>query len=224
MSLNDTDVFKKRLREVFVNLSDHQVEKLAKYRELVCEEQKTQNLTKLLSVEDFLWGHIADCVETIKNIHLEYPVLDLGSGGGVPGIPLAILSEDSEQNTQQWILSESENNKAEFLKRAVSELGLSKKVAVSSERAEKLLKKTPVATVVTRAVGTVSKIYALLRPCSTWNKLLLYKGPGWDKEWLDFQEAYKNKDLNIDLVHDYVLGDKSRRLILLSRQNVPRRT
>lgn len=57
--------------------------------------------------------------------------LDLGSGGGVPGLPLALLWPGSE-----WVLLEASTKRAGFLDEAVSGLGLSSRVTVVAQRAE----------------------------------------------------------------------------------------
>jgi len=94
---------------------------LLRFYELVLRENEVQNLTRLSTPADFYFGHILDVLEFQKSgIGFEYPVLDIGSGAGVPGIVAAILGKGS------WVLSDSEKKKADFLSRTVAELGLSK--------------------------------------------------------------------------------------------------
>lgn len=57
--------------------------------------------------------------------------LDLGSGGGVPGLPLALLWPESE-----WVLLDGSLKRSSFLEEAIDELGLSARVTVVAERAE----------------------------------------------------------------------------------------
>ncbi len=59
------------------------------------------------------------------------PALDLGSGAGLPGLPLALAWSDTT-----WFLLEGGTKRAQFLCEAVGQLGLSKRVAVVAERAE----------------------------------------------------------------------------------------
>ena len=77
-----------------------------------------------------------------------------------------------------------------------------------AKRAEDFLKDSTVETVVARAIAKVGKIYKLIRDCSTWNRLVLFKGPSWDSEWKDFQKKSPYKDeLVIKNTHEYSVGD-----------------
>jgi 16S rRNA (guanine527-N7)-methyltransferase len=57
--------------------------------------------------------------------------MDLGSGGGLPGLPLALVWP-----TTRWVLLDGSRTRAEFLQHAVTELGLTNRVQVIGERAE----------------------------------------------------------------------------------------
>ena len=61
------------------------------------------------------------------------PALDLGSGGGLPGLPLAVAWPES-----RWVLLDAGLRRTDFLRRAVDRLGLSDRVAVARGRAEEL--------------------------------------------------------------------------------------
>jgi len=200
-------------------LSPEVADQVVRFRDLVVDENTRQNLTRLTTPEDFFEGHVVDCLELLKWGAFEYPVLDIGSGGGVPGLLCALLSDGS------WILSDSEGHKAAFLERAVAELGLNPdRIRVFSGRAEDYLKKNRVGTVTARAVGPVTRIYAWIRSCSTWNTLVLFKGPGWDEEWKQAALDKAGKELKVTGSHDYRVGpeQKTRKLIHLTR--VPRGT
>lgn len=149
---------------------------------------------------------------------VEFPAMDLGSGVGVPGIPMAILGKGS------WILAESEKNKADYLKRAVDSLDLTKQIAIFGGRAEAYLKDNHAKSIVVRAVGPVERIYSWIRRCSTWNNLILFKGPGWPEEWQRFLDSKWKRELRIEKEYDYTVGTdkKKRKLVFLTR--VPRGT
>lgn len=199
-------------------LSTEDRERLDAFRRLVLEENEVQNLTRLTSDFDFVFGHIADAVALLRAFPLEYPAMDLGSGAGIPGIPAAILGGG------RWVLSDSELSKLEFLGRTVTSLGLSERVVAIPGRAEDVLRnrKGAIPTVVSRAVGPVSRIYEWIRPCSTWNTLILLKGPGWDREWDEFSRGRRKKELRWAGTHEYSVPDaegatRLRRVVKLVR-------
>lgn len=195
-----------------VSLEERKVLLLCSYYECVLEGNKSQNLTRLTSPHDFFFGHIVDCLTIIESGFLGRTNLDLGSGAGVPGLVCAILDE-----SRSWILSDSENSKAQFLNEAIEQLGLSKNCEVEFGRAEEILKKREVECVVTRAVGTLNKVYRLISKCSTWNTLVLLKGPKWEEE--KAQLGPLNRKLILESEQSYKSGpeQKSRVLVKLRR-------
>jgi 16S rRNA (guanine527-N7)-methyltransferase len=204
--------FQTRLKQAWPSLSPTQFEKIGQFYDLVVAENEIQNLTRLISPSDFVSGHVLDVVELGKSNLLDYPAMDLGSGVGVPGLLSAIVDE------KPWILTDSEGRKAEFLRVATQKLGLSN-VHVFGKRAEDVLKTNQVASIVARAVGPVGRIFAWIERCSTWNSLILLKGPGWEAEWEAFEKETKKKKLKVVSDHFYEVGEKKkhRRIIKLKR-------
>ena len=111
---------------------------------------KTHNLIAK-SQAPLLNDHIQDSLTVVE--HVSKNVIDLGSGGGFPGIPLALAS-----NKKSIFLIESNTKKASFLLHAVNVLGL-QNTKVFNERAEKI---NPLAfprpvDIIARAFGTPKK-------------------------------------------------------------------
>lgn len=162
------------------------------YQELLAGNE-IQNLTRLTSPAEFFWGHLWDVIQLLKILPVEETCLDLGSGCGVPGLLAALL------RPQPWILTESEKSKAKFLEETVQKLGMEAHVQVFAGRAEAYLKDHRAHVVVSRAVGTIDKLYTWIGPCSTWNTLILFKGPSWDEEWISFgakKKKFKLREKN----------------------------
>jgi 16S rRNA (guanine527-N7)-methyltransferase len=192
--------------------------KILDFYDILVRENESQNLTRLIEPSDFYHGHLVDVLELIKTGWMKFPVLDLGSGGGVPGLLAGVVGGGA------WILSDSESRKAEYLQKAVTSLGLDKQIQVDSHRAEEYLREHSVESIVARAVGPVERIYSWIRNCSTWNTLILFKGPGWSEEWNRFQSGKYKKELAVHATHQYTVGPekKSRIIVLITR--VPRGT
>jgi 16S rRNA (guanine527-N7)-methyltransferase len=103
-------------------------------------------------------------------------VLDVGSGGGVPGLVMAILRPDLS-----FSVCESVGKKARVLEDLVRQLDLS--VPVYPERAEAVLERHRFTTLTARAVGSIRKMcQSLDGHWSEFERLLLVKGPGWVDE------------------------------------------
>lgn len=208
------------LSQSHLSLSPEQRQKVFNFYQILVKENEVQNLTRLTSPPEFVEGHLIDVLELMKSRFLvDAQAIDLGSGGGVPGLLAALLDEKG------WILVEAEKRKAEFLKQASHQLGLDEKVSVFAQRIEDFLSsQTQSRPIVARAVGPVDRIYSWIRGCSTWNTLILFKGPSWELEWSKFLETKYRKELSWVRTHEYGVGPerKVRRIVELKR--VPRGT
>ena len=133
------------------SLDGTQQAKLSAYLDLLFAANQRMNLTRLTDRPAAELGHIADALTVLPFLPAgPHRLADVGAGGGVPGIPLAIARPDVSV-----VLIESTQKKAAFLAEAAGELGLSN-VQVVAQRAEEvaagpLLESFDV--VVARAVG-----------------------------------------------------------------------
>lgn len=106
------------------NFGDYPHEKrhqLVRFYQLLMEEQEHQNITRLLTLRDVAIKHFIDCLMIPKLTALKFPLLDIGTGPGFPGIPLKIHFPN-----QRIILAEGVQKRVEFLKKIRSSLGLNK--------------------------------------------------------------------------------------------------
>ena len=210
------------LKRNWPGLSEATYVSISDFREWIIDENSRQNLTKLLSPKEFFEGHVLDVKALLECGLVDFPAMDLGSGGGVPGFLSALVSPD------RWILADSEGHKAAFLTRSVEKFGLQASVRVFSGRAEKFLDGVPSSeapkTVVARAVGPIERIYTWIRPCSTWNNLVLLKGPRWEEEWSAVQQSRFRNELKWTDSFRYTVGDEKKQRIIVKIQRVPRGT
>jgi 16S rRNA G527 N7-methylase RsmG len=153
---------------------------------------------------------------------VDFPAMDLGSGGGVPGLLSALIAPD------QWILAESEGHKAAFLQRSVEKFKVSERVRVFSGRAEGYLvasnEQNSPKSIVARAVGPIERIYSWIRSCSTWNNLILLKGPRWEEEWAALQAGRYRNELKCTNSYKYQVGADKKERIIVRIERVPRGT
>lgn len=206
-----------RLQSTWPDLEPAVCDKIVRFHAILAEKNQKQNLTRLISPQDFVEGHILDVRELLESKFVDFPAMDLGSGCGVPGVLAAIVAGSP------WVLAESERHKAEFLFRAVRELGLTT-VRVVADRGENFLGENSVQSVVARAVGPVERIYTWLQACSTWNNLVLLKGPAWNTEWESFGLSRVRGELKIEQTREYLVGAEGKQRILVKLKRVPRGT
>ncbi len=112
-------------------LKDAELSKLLRYTDMVLEANKRMNLTGATSDDLFIERHIVDSLTLLNFVRFKEGdrVVDMGSGAGLPGIPLA-LSSDAD-----FVLVDSLKKRISFLDDVRNELGL-ENVELSDMRAE----------------------------------------------------------------------------------------
>ncbi|HEX8915207.1 MAG TPA: 16S rRNA (guanine(527)-N(7))-methyltransferase RsmG [Humisphaera sp.] len=116
-----------------VALSEAQVAQLHRYLDLLIEANQTMNLTRITDRDQAERLHVGDALTLLPYLPAGHCMIaDLGSGGGVPGIPLAIARPNA-----RFLLVESTKKKAAFLWQTIEALGLTN-VEVSDSRVEDL--------------------------------------------------------------------------------------
>lgn len=191
-----------------IKINENKKEKLIEYASLVIDYNKNVNITGAKTTEDFFNDHIADCLLAL-DIFADYDnIIDIGSGSGLPSIPLAIVFND-----KKFTLCESKNKKAEFLRLAKDKLELNN-IEVKCINAYEIKEKYD--TITSRAfsdIATLLKIFNKLKTKKS--KLVLYKGKR-EKIEEELKEAniQKNK-YNIEIKK---LGskDKERHIVIIS--------
>ncbi len=106
------------LQAMDVSYGDEAIDKLLMFMELLAEWNKTHNLTAVDDPDQMLAVHVLDCA-SIKPYLKGASLLDVGSGAGLPGMVLAILSPALHVTSV-----ESRNKKAQFQMFAANKLGL----------------------------------------------------------------------------------------------------
>ena len=159
-----------------ITLPEDQVALLGRYCALLWEWNEKINLTRHTDFEKFVSRDVADSLAFAAALVEGERVLDVGTGGGVPGVILAIVRPDL-----RIAMCESIGKKARVVEEIVAKLGL--KAKVHNARAEALLERTRYDTLVIRAVAPLRKLLEWFKP--HWpaiGRLLVLKGPSWVEE------------------------------------------
>lgn len=134
-------------------------QKLLDYLALTKKWNKVYNLTALRDAEQMLTHHVLDSLAVVAPLLANLPqaksILDVGSGAGLPGIPLALALPN-----MRVMLLDSNQKKAAFLQQAVIELQL-QNVDVICERVEKTQYNQIFSVVVSRAFAELPKFVEL---------------------------------------------------------------
>lgn len=108
----------KLLKQQIPQKYQHHIKEFKRFLELLMQWNKTYNLTAIRQVEDMVPLHLLDCISIIP--YLKGPnILDVGSGAGFPGIPLAICCPEFS-----FTLVESNRKRVLFLETVKHELKL----------------------------------------------------------------------------------------------------
>jgi 16S rRNA (guanine527-N7)-methyltransferase len=145
---NIPDLLKTALAENQISCDDSVQQKLVRYLELMIKWNKVFNLTSITHPREMVYLHIIDSLAVAPYLHGKR-LLDVGSGAGLPGIPLAIQYPD-----QQWILLDKNNKKTRFLTQVIAELGLNNVTAMHS-RCEDFQPELCFDSILSRAFGTI---------------------------------------------------------------------
>jgi 16S rRNA (guanine527-N7)-methyltransferase len=135
---------------------------LERFSALLTKWQKVQNLVSRETLADVWVRHFADSLQVLKLLRpSDNMILDLGSGGGLPAIPLAVASKGY---ARRFLLVEPNGRKVSFLRTVARELGLA--VTVLDKRSDEIdSRETPEVDVITsRAMASLPQLCAMAAP------------------------------------------------------------
>jgi len=143
------------LAELGIDFSPEQSAKLIKFIDLLVKWNKVYNLTAVRDPNDMLSLHLLDSLSLLPHLGEFQRLLDIGSGAGLPGIPLAIFCPD-----QAFVLLDSNIKKTRFIQQAAIDLKLSN-VQVEHNRVEKYHPDVSFDCITTRAFATIAETIKL---------------------------------------------------------------
>lgn len=208
------DGFVERLRSIDVHLDAAALDKLGDYLGRLLAMNEQMNLTAIVEPTAAWEKHVLDAL-TLEPLLRELPagtrVVDVGSGGGVPGIPLAIVRPDLRVT-----LVESTQKKAAFLVSVAAALELSN-VLVRAERAEAVARGElggGFDAVTARAVGKLSTLVPITAPLvKPGGLLLLVKGQRAEEELAAAKSVLEKHKT----AHEKTIATPTGRIVVLRR-------
>lgn len=205
---------KKLFEEFGININEEQAKKFEKYYELLIFYNSKFNITAITEKEEVIKKHFIDSVLGVDKVG-NGKLIDIGSGGGFPAIPLKIMNDDLFVT-----MVESTGKKCEFLKTVVKELNL-KGAEVINGRAEDLAnnglyrEKFDVCTA--RAVARLNTLCEYCMPfVKVGGKFVSYKGDA-EEEIKEAFNAVKVLGGEISEAYTYFLRDAKRTLVTVKK-------
>ena len=200
-------------RRASIELSPDQHAKLSRYLDLLFEANARMNLTRITDRAAAEVQHVGDSLTLLPHLPAgAIRVADVGSGGGAPGIPLAIARADAT-----FLLIESTKKKAAFLKQAIEALELTN-VSVSEWRAEDVGHSNNRETfdvAIARAVARMAWLAEWCLPLvKKGGKLLAMKGPKVAEELPEATRTIKLAGGGEAIVHPVDLPGTEHRVIV----------
>jgi 16S rRNA (guanine527-N7)-methyltransferase len=185
--------------------------RLAAYLALLAKWNQTYNLTAIREPERMITHHVLDALAVLPHLppRAGLRVLDVGSGGGVPGIPLAIA-----RPTWHVVLLDSNHKKGAFVQQALIELSLVNAEAVVA-RVEDYAPAAPFDVVISRAFADLATFAASsARHLAPGGRLIAMKGVHPDEEIASLPEG-----IRVAATHALAVPglDAQRHLIVMER-------
>ncbi len=151
--LSNRDEFSALLNEgaakLTISLSARQIDKLLDYLALLVKWNSVYNLTSVRDPQQMVIQHLLDAMSALFAFKGAKRVLDVGTGGGLPGIVIAIWAMEAEPEMQVHLI-DTVKKKTAFLTQVKAELGL-EQVTVHSGHVEKLASENAFDVITSRA-------------------------------------------------------------------------
>jgi 16S rRNA (guanine527-N7)-methyltransferase len=197
------------IRRHGIELPAGQVALLEEYCRLLWDWNTKLNLTRHTDYERFTTRDLVDSLAFAEFLRPGEKVLDVGTGGGVPGVVLAIVRSDLKV-----ALCESVGKKARAVAEIVERLGLT--APVYHARAEDLLGDHRFDTLVIRAVARLRKLLECFKPrWRAFDRMLVLTGPSWVEQRGEARHFGLLKDMALRKLKTYPMPGSEAQSVLL---------
>ncbi len=224
-------VVEKHIGMTGVDLNEEMLEMLTDYYEMVVRSNANINLTAITDAEEFASKHIIDSLMLSKFVEEGYKkqLIDVGTGAGMPAIPLAITHPD-----HLLAVIEAQNKRYEFVKFACTNLNICN-IAINRYRAEeaahRALFREQFYFATARAVAPLNVLVEYCLPMvKMGGYFLAMKGANYQEELDNAKNAIFQLGGRYEETQEYTLpGGETRSIVIIKkvvpcRRNLPRRT
>lgn len=168
--------------------------RLVEFYVLLMEHQQKDNVTRLIKFRDVAIKHFIDSLIVTRHTKLLFPLLDIGTGAGFPGIPLKIMYPK-----EKFILAEGVRKRVDFLKSVREKMDL-KELQLIGRNVDPDFH-YPVKGAITRAVEPISNTLLNISQClEIGGRMFFMKGPNCEdeiqaakKDWSEYFKLVDNK-------------------------------
>lgn len=225
MDKNFDEIFKKLAKEIHLDIDRSKIVKFYEYMNLLLEWNEKINLTAITEQNDIILKHFIDCLTIKKYLKDNDKIVDIGTGAGFPGIPLAIMSE-----ANKFTLVDSLNKRVNFLNDVKEKIDL-KNIEAIHARAEEFgqnkIYREKYDIAVSRAVANLSVLLEYLLPTvKVGGKVICMKGSQVQDEINEAKYALKELGGVIKLTDEFCLPetDMKRNIIVIEKiKNTPKK-
>ncbi len=190
------------------------MDKLQKYNDLLVEKNKVVNITAHKTKEDSWHKNIEDSLLFSKEFAElgKVKVLDIGSGAGLPGMPLAIQHENLDIT-----MIDSVNKKVQFINEAISELGIKNARAIHTRIED--LKIFDFDIVISKAVASLPILIEYALPfLKIGGRLLAFKGQNYMEEIALSKKALSLLNCEVERTESKILDEEITRYLVVIKK------
>lgn len=156
----------KGVKKLNICLEKQQIQALQIFVTLLQKWNKSYNLTAINDESEIISKHILDSLSALPYLHGKN-IIDVGTGAGLPGLPLAIACVDKD-----FLLLDASAKKINFVQQIIIELGLNN-VQVLQQRVEEYSPKLKFDTVISRAFANANKLLTAIDHLYTQGQVLV---------------------------------------------------
>lgn len=180
-------------RQLGLDLPDACLEQLLDYLALLQKWNVVYNLTAVRDAQHMLTHHLLDCLAALHAFVGAKRVLDVGSGGGLPGMVIAIWASWSAPEMQVDLI-DTVHKKTAFLTQAKAQLRLDN-LTVHTGRVEQLVTEHAFDIITSRAFAALSDFVNLSgHLLCAGGKMIAMKGPAFEPELLSLPAAWRHEE------------------------------